>query len=309
MTKFKMMPVAWAALAVAAGAHAQGQGVEGGEPTKELATVTVIGTLDALQSLDFYAPSSSAVLQRKDIEAQGARKLDQALQYQAGVVSEPYGSDNKVEWFKIRGFDASTSLDGAPTTPNGFFVWKPELYGVESVEVLKGANSLVFGAANTGGVVNLVTKRPHKQQALQVDAELGTRGKRGLGLDYNGLANADGSAYTGAAASTLSIQLDGGLYGARDSNLGFSATISLGRPGFLAALAAHDYNTAAVLTFDTVGTPWLTAGDPLPPSLSIAVPASLRSFEWSVTAFATFNFRQNDAGSIYAQYRDIFVAH
>jgi hypothetical protein len=113
--------------------------------------------------------------------------------------------------------------------------------------------------------------------------------------------NADGSRYTGAAASTLSIQLDGGLYGARDSNLGFSATISLGRPGFLAALAAHDYNTAAVLTFDTVGTPWLTAGDPLPPSLSIAVPASLRSFEWSVTAFATFNFRQNDAGSIYAQ--------
>jgi hypothetical protein len=119
--------------------------------------------------------------------------------------------------------------------------------------------------------------------------------------DTFSVLNADGSAYTGAAASTLSIQLDGGLYGVPESNLGFTATITLGRPGFLAALAAHDYNAAAALTLDTAGTPWLTAGDPLPPSLGIAVPASLRSFEWSVSALATFNFRQNDEGSIYAQ--------
>ena len=66
-------------------------------------------------------------------------------------------------------------------------------------------------------------------------------------------------------------------------------------------MAAHDYDAAGALTLDTVFTPWLTAGDPLPPGLSIAVPASLRSFEWSVSAFATFNFRQNDDGLIYAQ--------
>ncbi|MFT3718869.1 TonB-dependent siderophore receptor [Pseudorhodoferax sp.] len=182
-------------LALCLSQAAWAQAAAAADNERALSTVTVIGSVDALQNLDFYAPNSSAVIQREAIEAMGSRKLDQALQYQAGIVSEPFGADNKVEWFKIRGFDASVSLDGTPTTPNGFFVWKPELFGVESVEVVKGANSLVFGAANTGGVVNLVTKRPHKVQALSVDAEVGNRGKRGLGVDYNGIANSDGSVY------------------------------------------------------------------------------------------------------------------
>ncbi|GHD00574.1 ligand-gated channel [Pseudorhodoferax aquiterrae] len=165
----------------------------GGE--KSLSTVNVIGSVDQLQSLDFYAPNSSAVVSREDIDAMGSRKLDQALQYQAGVVGEPFGADNKVEWFRIRGFEASVSVDGAPTTPNGFFVAKPEIFGLESVEVVKGANSMVFGAASSGGVVNLVSKRPKKVEALAINTELGNRGKLGLGVDFNGVANADGSVY------------------------------------------------------------------------------------------------------------------
>lgn len=160
-----------------------------------LGAVTVVGTVGDLQSLDFYAPNSSAVLKRDEIDAQGARKLDQALHYQSGILSEPFGADNKVEWFKIRGFDASISLDGTPTTPNGYFVWKPELFGVESVEVLKGPNSLVFGASEAGGVVNLVTKRPRREEALLLQAEAGHRGRLGLGIDYNGIANEAGTAY------------------------------------------------------------------------------------------------------------------
>lgn len=186
--------------------HAQGLDAAAqataGDSAQTLQAVTVVGSVDELQSLDFYAPNSSAVIDRQSIEAQGARKLDQALQYQAGILSEPFGGDNKVEWFKIRGFDASTMLDGTPTTPNGFFVWKPEIFGVESVEVLKGPNSLVFGASEAGGVVNLITKRPHKKESLQLNAEVGTRDRRGISADYNGLANEDGSVYYRIVAQT-----------------------------------------------------------------------------------------------------------
>lgn len=197
MSRFKYSPVAWAALtAVVLGTmQAQAQSVGQANEAKNLEAVTVIGTLDDLQSLDFYAPNSSTVLKRDDIEAQGARKVDQALQYQAGIQSENYGGDNKVEWFRIRGFEASTALDGTPTTPNAQFWWVPEVYGLESVEVLKGANSLQFGAASAGGVVNLVTKRPQKEQSLAFDLEAGNFNKRGLGLDYNGIANDDGTVY------------------------------------------------------------------------------------------------------------------
>lgn len=205
MRETTSQPMAWAVLALTSGvilaAPSRAQEADSASTAQApasvqtLDTVTVVGTVGDLQSLDFYAPNSSAVLKREDIDAQGARKLDQALHYQAGILSEPFGADNKVEWFKIRGFDASISLDGTPTTPNGYFVWKPELFGVESVEVLKGPNSLVFGASEAGGVVNLVTKRPHKEEALLMQAEAGHRGRLGLGFDYNGIANENGTAY------------------------------------------------------------------------------------------------------------------
>ena len=195
-------PIAWAILAAAgsmalapAPGHAQNADETGGGAVSELDTVTVTGSVGDLQSLDFYAPNSSAVISAKDIETQGARKLDEALQYQAGILSEPFGADNKVEWFKIRGFDASISLDGTPTTPNGFFVWKPEIFGVESAEILKGPSALEFGASGTGGVVNLVTKRPHKEESLLMNLEAGHRKRLGLGIDYNGIANEAGNVY------------------------------------------------------------------------------------------------------------------
>ena len=205
MRETSYAPIARAILALSAGIAAAATGhaqtpASVGTPAdstavQTLSTLTVVGTVGDLQRLDFYAPNSSAVLSREDIDAQGARKLDQALHYQAGILSEPFGADNKVEWFKIRGFDASISLDGTPTTPNGYFVWKPEIFGVESVEVLKGPNSLVFGASEAGGVVNLVTKRPQKEEALLMNAEVGHRNRLGLGIDYNGIANQDGSVY------------------------------------------------------------------------------------------------------------------
>jgi len=118
--------------------------------------------------------------------------------------------------------------------------------------------------------------------------------------DTFSVMNADGSAYKGSGASTLSIGLDGVLYGTPEANLGFTASITLGRPGFLAALAAHDYGAAAALTLDSASTAWLTAYEPLPPSLSISVPATLGSFEWSVSASASYFFRQTDDGSNFA---------
>lgn len=201
MRNLKHSPIVLAILATTAAlgtttpSRAQSTGAATNPTATQTQEITIIGTVSSLRSLDFYAPNSSAVLKREDIDAQGARKLDQALQYQAGVLGEPFGADNKVEWFKIRGFDASISLDGSPTAPTGFFVWKPEIFGVESVEVLKGPNSLVFGASESGGVVNLITKRPHKKQALEVNAEVGQPGRLGLSADYNGLANSDGSVY------------------------------------------------------------------------------------------------------------------
>lgn len=233
----------WIAMGVAAPSYAQTDATTAGAASTEsgedyaLDEVSVIGSVDELQSLDFYAPNSSAVLTREDLNTQGARKIDQALQYQAGILAEPFGGDNKVEWFKIRGFDASVSLDGTPTTPNGYFVWKPEVFGVESVEILKGPSSLVFGASETGGVVNLVTKRPRKEQALQLNAEAGNRGRLGLSADYNGIANEEGNVYYRLVTQ---VRREDGLQ--RETNM---------KSYYLAPSATIDFNSRTSLTLLT----------------------------------------------------------
>lgn len=233
----------WITMGLAAPSYAQSVAAPAASSTNieaddvALDEVSVIGSVDELQSLDFYAPNSSAVLTRDDLNAQGARKIDQALQYQAGILAEPFGGDNKVEWFKIRGFDASVSLDGTPTTPNGYFVWKPEVFGVESIEILKGPNSLVFGASETGGVVNLVTKRPRKEQALQFNAEAGNRGRLGLSADYSSGTNEAGNVYYRIVTQA---RREDGLQ--RETNM---------KSYYLAPSATIDFNSRTSLTMLT----------------------------------------------------------
>ncbi|MBP6345654.1 MAG: TonB-dependent siderophore receptor [Neisseriaceae bacterium] len=162
-------------------------------PEAALDDVVVVGSAGKVGGLKYRTPGSTAVISAADIEAAQAHKLDQALHYQAGILSEPYGGDNKSEWFKIRGFDASVALDGTPTAPSAFFVWLPEMYGIESVEVVKGANSMLYGSAEAGGVVNLVTKRPKDQPAGEINISGGTDDRRGISADYSGVLNADNS--------------------------------------------------------------------------------------------------------------------
>lgn len=160
----------------------------------ELSTISVVGSAASKAGgLDFKDTRSVAVVERGDMDDHQARKIDEALQYQAGIFSEPYGKDNKNNWFKLRGFDASVSLDGTPTSPNSFFSWVPESYGVESIEVIKGANSFLYGPSESGGVINLVSKRPKLTPEGEINVTLGTQNARGISGDYSGLANEDGS--------------------------------------------------------------------------------------------------------------------
>ncbi|MDF7676629.1 TonB-dependent siderophore receptor [Neisseriaceae bacterium ESL0693] len=157
----------------------------------QLADVQVVGSAGKAGGIRFNDSQSTAIINADQIRDMGAHKIDQALQYQAGILAEPFGADNKVEWFKIRGFDASVAVDGNITTPSGYFVWTPNSYGVEKIEVLKGANSFLYGSGESGGVVNLVTKRPKDTPAGEIVINTGSQDRYGIGADYSGLINND----------------------------------------------------------------------------------------------------------------------
>ncbi|MCB5186509.1 TonB-dependent siderophore receptor [Methylobacillus caricis] len=153
-----------------------------------LPVVTVVGSADKTGDNFKSTAQSVSIINEQDIKDIGAnRKLDDLLLYEAGVVSQQYGMDNKSNWFRIRGFNANTTLDGTAISNNGFFVWEQEIYGLENVEVLKGANSFNYGATDAGGTINLVSKRPKDIEQSEINFSVGNFSRRTISGDYNGI--------------------------------------------------------------------------------------------------------------------------
>ncbi len=112
-------------------------------------------------------------------------QLDEAIRYRSGVLTGLYGSDNNTDWFKVRGFDAASYLDGSILFGSGYYLWTPEPFGLESLEVLKGPASMLYGVAPPGGVINAISKRPTATPQGLVDLQLGSRDHRQVGVDVS----------------------------------------------------------------------------------------------------------------------------
>jgi len=106
-------------------------------------------------------PVSVQVVPRSLFEDQGAIQIGEALRNVSGITAGDT-SGNRVEKFLVRGFenDRRIAVDGfLPPTAFGN-VGYLDLATVEQVEVLKGPASVLYGQANPGGFINLVSKRP-----------------------------------------------------------------------------------------------------------------------------------------------------
>jgi iron complex outermembrane receptor protein len=57
-------------------------------------------------------PASVSVITSREIQERGASSVEEVLQYTAGVSTDFYGSDDRFDYFKIRGFDAYMYRDG-----------------------------------------------------------------------------------------------------------------------------------------------------------------------------------------------------
>lgn len=155
-----------------------------------LPQITVVGSADKSGDNFKKTAQSVSIIDQQAIKDIGAnKKLDDLLGYEAGVLSKQFGSDNKANWYQVRGFKANTTLDGTSLFDNGFFVWEQEIYGLEKVEILKGANSFNYGATDAGGTVNLVSKRPKDVVAGEINVSVGNMNNRTISGDYNGVVS------------------------------------------------------------------------------------------------------------------------
>ena len=129
------------------------------------------------------------VIDREQIEAQGARTVDEALLYLPGVLSEGTagGQLGALSGQLIRGGISSQTLillDGRPINEVGAFgafdLSNFTTDAVEQIEVLPGGGSVLYGSNAIGGVINIITRRPLETEGVEttVGANVGS-------FDYN----------------------------------------------------------------------------------------------------------------------------
>ncbi len=132
-------------------------------------------------------PASVSVITEKEIEQRDANTTEEVLQYTPGVVTEYYATDDRNDYFKIRGFQATTYRDGL--TLGSMRGVREDPYAFERVEVLRGANSTLFGPADPGGSVNFVSKQPKFQSFGEGYVTYGSFDHKEAGVDVGGALN------------------------------------------------------------------------------------------------------------------------
>ncbi len=134
-------------------------------------------------------PASVSVVTEKEIEQRSASTTEEVLQYTPGVITDFYGTDDRNDYFKIRGFDATTYRDGL--TLGSMRGVREEPFAYERVEVLRGANSTLFGPADPGGSVNFVSKQPRFESFGQGFVTYGSFDHKEAGIDVGDALNTD----------------------------------------------------------------------------------------------------------------------
>ena len=157
-------------------------GVSGSDDDSKTIVATKTTGVGKMPTDILVAPASVSVITAKEVQERGANSVEQVVQYTSGVVTDYYGSDDRYDYFKIRGFTPFTYRDGMVIgrTWSGL---REEPYAFERIEVLKGANSTGFGVSDPGGSVNYVTKVPKSERFGEVYGTGGSFSHKEGGFD------------------------------------------------------------------------------------------------------------------------------
>jgi iron complex outermembrane recepter protein len=139
-----------------------------------LATQSVAGTKSNTPVIE--VPQSISTVTRQQMNDRDVQTLEQALQYTPGVETNAFGYDPRFDAFSIRGFDVTyTGLyrDGLRQGGGAFAIPRIEPYGLQSVSVLRGPASGLYGLTSPGGIVDAITKRPPQDAFGEIQLQLG----------------------------------------------------------------------------------------------------------------------------------------
>jgi catecholate siderophore receptor len=153
-----------------------------GEAENDYATgVTTIGGAAPAPIRD--VPQSVTVINRAVLDAQAATTLTEALRNTPGITLSAGEGGQIGDNVNIRGFNARTDLFLDGVRDRGQY--SRETFFLESLEVVRGPSSMLFGRGSTGGVINQVSKQASLRDHAELGLSIGTDAYYRATLDVN----------------------------------------------------------------------------------------------------------------------------
>ena len=142
-----------------------------------------------------YLPISVSSLNASSLELRGIRNMQDAVRFMPGIrIQTSYGAFQQIS---VRGFDhAVMMVDGVRDERSAINNSYPigDLSSVESIELLKGPASVLYGHSAVGGILNIVRKSPSAKPTVNArlaygsyenkEATLGMGGKLAGPVNY-----------------------------------------------------------------------------------------------------------------------------
>ncbi len=209
---------------------------------------------------------SVTVLDQATIEASQAIEVADLLAQTPGIEVARDGGEGQPTSVFIRGAESDQTLvlvDGVqlndPSSTGGGFDFGNLLMGdITRIEILRGAQSTLWGSQAIGGVVNIITAQPSKTLEGDAVMETGSHGTFDYRLGAGGTFGNLTYRLAGSYYDTAGIPAFDSAYGG-DHNDGFHNTSLSGRLGYAftpdISLDLRGYTTRAYAAFDGYDTP------------------------------------------------------
>jgi len=200
-----------------------------GKTDTVVVTSTVQSGATKLETPDIETPQSVSIVTREQFEEQGATSVRQAVSYTPGIFSDQIGASNRFDYIVMRGFsDGSLDnlyLDGlkimGDTNSHSSLVVDP--WFLESIEVVRGPASVLYGRSSPGGIVAMNSRKPSFDAGGQVKVFAGNNRQRGAAFDVTGpLDDNDRVAFRLGGMSRLADT----QFGAKEERYAFAPSLS-----------------------------------------------------------------------------------
>jgi iron complex outermembrane receptor protein len=151
----------------------------------EITLEPIVVTPDRTSQEEALAPSNVTVISQEEIQDSGAKTVGELLDSSLGVYIHNEGVNSKTDVADIRGF-ADTAVSNVLVLVDGRKINTVDMSGpdltqipvetIDRIEVIRGADSVLYGNNAVGGVINIITKKGEGQATGSVEYDGGSYG-------------------------------------------------------------------------------------------------------------------------------------